>query len=191
MSTSTRYFELWDHRSTEDRWHLSSPVDENGEEIDPWQFKAGTRLELKSPPIFQVTHPGRELEFTLTAFTIPLVHERVASVLEPLGLQQEVQLIPARVQGRKDPFFILNVLQVLRCIDDARCEEARRWTPEDGKPARVGTYRDVRGLKIDPSKVEGAHLFRPWGWKVVLIVSEPIKLALEAASVTGTRFTEV
>jgi hypothetical protein len=50
---------------------------------------------------------------------------------------------------------------------------------------------DVRGLKVDPAKVGGAHIFRPWGWTVALLVSEHVKRALEREGVTGTRFTEV
>jgi prolyl-tRNA synthetase len=47
------------------------------------------------------------------------------------------------------------------------------------------------GLRIDPTKVEGAHIFRPWGWRVALLVSEDVKEALEREGLTGTRFTEV
>ena len=48
-----------------------------------------------------------------------------------------------------------------------------------------------QGLRIDPTKVGDAHLFRPWGWTMVLIVSEKLKQALEREGLTGTRFTEV
>jgi hypothetical protein len=46
-------------------------------------------------------------------------------------------------------------------------------------------------MRIDPSKVGDAKVFRTWGWTVALIVSEDIKQALEAESITGTRFVEV
>jgi hypothetical protein len=39
-------------------------------------------------------------------------------------------------------------------------------------------------------KVGDARVFRPWGWRVALVVSEDIKEALEAAGLTGTRFVE-
>ncbi|RYZ35870.1 MAG: hypothetical protein EOO71_33910 [Myxococcaceae bacterium] len=41
------------------------------------------------------------------------------------------------------------------------------------------------------AKVDGATVFRTWGWTVALIVSGDIKEALEQAGMTGTRFTEV
>ncbi|WP_375769337.1 hypothetical protein NR798_00215 [Archangium gephyra] len=38
---------------------------------------------------------------------------------------------------------------------------------------------------------QDAHIFRPWGWKVVLIVSEDVKSAMEAEGIAGIKFIEV
>jgi hypothetical protein len=82
-------------------------------------------------------------------------------------------------------------LQIIQCIDDARCEEVLYWLPEDNRPDVVGQYRNVRGLKVDPSKIGDANIFRPWGWQVVLILSERVKQAMEEEGITGTKFLEV
>ena len=95
------------------------------------------------------------------------------------------------VEGQAEPWFILNALRIIACIDEARCEEVVRWLPEDNRPDKSGEYRNVSGLKVDAEKTGGARIFRPWGWKVVLIVSESIKQALEHERITGTRFVEV
>ncbi|EPX65047.1 hypothetical protein D187_000472 [Cystobacter fuscus DSM 2262] len=55
----------------------------------------------------------------------------------------------------------------------------------------MGHYRNVVGLKVDPEKVGDAHIFRPWGWPVALIVSERVKRALEDEGLSGPRFIEV
>jgi hypothetical protein len=191
MSDNMKYYRLWDEMRTPDRWHLDGPVDSRGQEIHPWQFKEGKPLALKDTPFFPLMHPGPELEFTLTAFTIPLIHDRVAGIFEEMGLLHEVQLIPARVEGRSDPYFILNTLLSIRCIDDARCDEVIYWLPEDNRPEDTGQYRNVSGLKIDPAKVGSADIFRPWGWQVALIVSERLKTALENERVSGPMFIEV
>ncbi|WPB76492.1 hypothetical protein KYC5002_46845 [Archangium violaceum] len=102
-----------------------------------------------------------------------------------------VQFIPAHVDGHSGPYFILNALRIIRCIDDARSEEVRYWKPEDGQPDKVGEYRVVAGMRIDPSKVGDARVFRPWGWPVALLISEDLKQAMEAEGITGTRFVEV
>jgi hypothetical protein len=109
---------------------------------------------------------------------------------ERLGIQ-EVQFLPVEVDNHAGPYFILNTLRTLRCIDDARCVEVQYWTPENGQPEKVGRYRYVRELRIDPTKTEGARVFRTWGWSLALIVSEDLKQALEREGLTGPRFVEV
>ncbi|HYO58313.1 imm11 family protein [Archangium sp.] len=191
MKSQARYFDLTDDMRIPGRWHLKSPVDTRGQKIDPWQFDKGKPVRLEEVPIIPVSRPGKALDFSLTGLAIPVVHARVASLFERLGLLEDAQFIPARVEGLSEPYFILNALKIIRCIDDARCDEVLYWTPEDGEPDRVGEYQNVRGLKVDPTKVGNADIFRPWGWTVVLIVSERVKRALEEKGVTGTRFTEV
>jgi hypothetical protein len=190
MTSSKRFFILRDNMSLPGRWQPGSPVDERGEKMYPWQFREGRHLELNCTPLFDLGCAGYALDFTLTSFNIPLVTDRVVSLFERLGLLHEVQLLPARVEGHTEPYFILNALRVIRCIDDARCEEVLYWTPEDNRPDKTGEYRDISGLKVDPQLAGDAHIFRPWGWRVVLIVSEPVKLAMEREGLSGPKFTE-
>ncbi|WP_395843859.1 imm11 family protein [Archangium violaceum] len=186
-----RYFDLFSNMRIPGRWVLGDPVDEQGQEIDPWQFREGRHLDLRGPLRFLQVHPGCALDFSIAGSAIPVVHGRVVSVFERLKLQQQVQFLPAQVEGESGPYFVLNVLRIIRCIDDARCEEVLYWKPEDGRPDKVGQYRNVAGLRIDPSLVGDAHIFRPWGWRVVLIVSDNLKQALEQEGLTGLKFTEV
>jgi hypothetical protein len=186
----TGYFELYSNMRIPGRWVLKSPVDEHGEEVDPWQFTESRILELPSKLILPVCHPGSELDFSLTDLGAVVVHGRVVHLFERMGVQ-EVQFLPAQVEGHSGPYFILNTLRVIRCIDDARCEEVRYWKPENGQPEKVGEYRVVAGMRIDPTQVGDARIFRPWGWPVALIVSEDLKHAMESEGITGTRFIEV
>ncbi|HLM46545.1 MAG TPA: DUF1629 domain-containing protein [Myxococcaceae bacterium] len=186
----TRYFDLMDDRRCHTRWHLGTPVDEQGQEVDPWQFKKGRVLELGFVPRFPLDIPGDPLECCWAAFSIPVVHGRVVQLFERLGVR-DVQFIPAQVEEHPGPYFILNALRIIRCIDDARCEEVRYWRPEDNRPDKLGQYRVVAGMRIDPKQVGDAHVFRPWGWRVALIVSEHLKQAMEEEGLTGTRFVEV
>ncbi|MCY1083309.1 imm11 family protein [Archangium lansingense] len=55
----------------------------------------------------------------------------------------------------------------------------------------AGLYRAVYGMRIDPSKVGDAKVFRTWRWTVALIVSEEFKEALERIGATGTKFKAV
>ncbi len=185
-----RYYELEDDLHHPGRWHLRSPLGAQGQRINPWHLFKGKRLEPQETLRFPVKPDGVELDFSLAGVSIPVVSSRVVQVVERLGLQ-EVQFLPVQVENHPGPHFILNALRLIRCIDDARCEEVRHWKPEHGEPEKVGQYRSVAGLRIDPTQVEGAHLFRPWGWTLALLVSEDVKEALEREGLTGTRFTEV
>ena len=190
MTSPKRFFVLRDDMRLPGRWQPGSPFDERGEEMDPWQFRKGKHLELSCTPLFDLGCEGSSLDFTLTAFNIPLVNGRVVSLFERLGILHEVQFLPARVEGQTEPYFILNALRVIRCIDDARCEEVLYWTPEDNRPDKTGEYRDISGLKVDPELIGDTHIFRPWGWRVNLIVSETVKLAMEREGLSGPKFTE-
>ncbi|MFY0563898.1 imm11 family protein [Archangium lansingense] len=194
MTARMKYYEVYDNKYIPGRWHVRMPLHdetEGGEEwFDTWRFNEGRVLEIERPIRLSVKPAGVALEYT-ESMGIPIVHRRVASLFERLELQKEVQFIPVEVEGQTEPWFILNALQVIRCIDDARCEEVLYWGPEDGEPDRVGEYQNVRGLKVDPEKVGSANIFRPWGWLVVLIVSERVKSAMEQEGITGIKFIEV
>ncbi|HYO56392.1 imm11 family protein [Archangium sp.] len=173
------------------RWYLEDPLDDQGREIFPWQFLQGKILRWEKPLVLPLYRRGRALDFSQTGFNFVAVNGRFVSVCKRLGIQNEVQFIPARVEEHPEPYFVLNTLRIIRCIDEARCEEVSFYEPEDGEPERVGHYRNVSGLKVDPDKIGDANIFRPWGWKVALIVSERVKLAIEEEGLIGPRFMEV
>lgn len=191
MSAPPRYFELWDEMDVPGRWVLyQKDIDDRGQFVDPWLFDKGRVLHLEGRPILGIAHPGLPLDFSLTELATPVVTGRFVSLFEQLELGDEVQFVPAQVEGQTEPYFILNVLHVIRCIDDARCKEVSYWTAEDGEPELVGKYQNVRGLKVDPARIGDVSICRPWGWTGAIIVTERIKLAMESAGITGTRFKE-
>jgi hypothetical protein len=186
-----RYYDLKDDMSIRGRWLLGTPTDVQGREVDdPWMFYRGERLPDLGPLKLPITVPGRALDFSRAAFAAPVVHARVASVLSELA-PEEVQALPVKIEGQPEPFFILVATQLIQCIDERASRHVRKWTPEDGRPEKLGKYRDVRGMRIDPSKAGDAKIFRPQGWAIVLIVRDDIKDALEGMGATGTTFEEV
>ncbi|MFP2908805.1 imm11 family protein [Pyxidicoccus sp. 3LFB2] len=188
-----RYYDLHDDFRAPGRRELGDPVSlERKKKVDSvWAFTSGAPVRGLGKLRASVQPAGRPLDFSLAgAGLTPVVHARVATIFRELA-PNDVQLLPVEVEDCDEPYFILVATRLVRCIDDRKCAEARRYTPEDGLPERVGHYRTVRGLRIDPEKTEGARVFRSWGWPVSLIVSEGIKQALEHAGVTGARFAEV
>ncbi|WP_338269051.1 imm11 family protein [Corallococcus caeni] len=187
-----RYFELLDDMDIQDRWLPGEATNSQGQEIDDiWQFADGCPVQIKEHLRIPISHPGALLDYATTSVGgAPVVHRRVANIFSELA-PDDVQVIPVEVEGQIEPYFILVATRNIRCIDDERSGEVQFWHPEDGQPDKVGTYRAVSRMRIDPAKVGDAKVFRPWGWTVALIVSEDIKDAVERAGVTGMRFEEV
>ncbi|HYO68384.1 MAG TPA: DUF1629 domain-containing protein [Archangium sp.] len=196
-TSPSTYFRLTQNVYTPDGtdgWVFQGPFDEHGAKLAPWRYTDGKHLDvtgITESPTFRIAQPaGSPLDFNISGLGIPVVPERVVRIFERLGTQ-EVQFLPAKIASRPEPWFILNVTRVVRCIDDARCSEVMYWKAEDGQPKKVGTYRAVYDMRINPTKVEGARIFRTWGWLVAIVISQEIKEALEQEHVTGTKFIEV
>jgi len=186
-----RFFKLTDDVYLSGRWELGHPLDHEGRKLDdPWQFRIGQRALSVERIRIPIKISGKPLDYSHAAFSIPVVHARVAPLFTEVA-PDDVQLIPVEIDSQPAQHFILNATRLAKCIDDAACEEVRYWTPEDGMPEKVGTYSSVSGMRIDTAKVEGAKVFRTWGWTVALIVSEEIKETLERAGITGAKFTDV
>jgi len=186
-----RYFELTEDMSSPERWVLHDTLDAHGKPV-------GARLYMNEAPMrvdgrlrVPILHPGSPLDFSFAdAGDFPVVTQKVASTLAELA-PGDVQLYPAEVDSRSEPYFLVNVTRLVRCIDDAACAEVSYWKPEDNRPDKLGQYRAVYGMRIDPSKVGDAKVFRPWGYPGTLLVAQDVKEALERTGASGLDFREV
>jgi hypothetical protein len=184
-----RFFELSDDRYVPHRWHLDTPLDGRGRKVFDWDFKRGTPVHVEGRLKIPIEIAGMPLDFTWAGLSIPVVHGKVASMLAKRAAD-DVQLIPADIEGSPEQYFVLVATRLIRCIDE-ETSEVSFWTPEHGVPEKVGQYMGVDRLRIDKAKAGNAKVFRPEGWEVVLIVSQEIKSAMEAMGATGTSFQEV
>ncbi|RYZ17958.1 MAG: hypothetical protein EOO70_00350 [Myxococcaceae bacterium] len=188
---AARFFEL-----TEDvqdgTWLLESPWNDlRQEEEDPWMFTAGRPVQTEGRLTVRLSENGRPLDFSrIPVGLTPIIHVKLATVLAERAAD-DVQLIPVSIPKHPDQYVLLVATRLIRCINEQASEEIRLWESKHGQPERVGEYRSVYGMRIDPSKVGNAQVFRPWGWSIALIVSEDLKDALERTGATGMHFTEV
>ncbi|NOK13416.1 imm11 family protein [Corallococcus exercitus] len=186
----TKYFDLYEHVA-EGFWCLGHPLDAQRRELDdPWQFTAGEPAHFKERIQLPLSLEGESRDFSHAAFATPVVTERLAALFQELA-PNDVELIPVEVDFHAGPYFILNALRTFACIDTEASAEVDYWTEEDGIPEKVGKLFSISGMRIDPSKVSDAMVFRPSEWRGSLIVSEDIKDAMERAGVTGTKFEAV
>jgi hypothetical protein len=186
-----RYFELIEDMSSPERWVLGNTLDAQGKEVEERLYlnEEPTRFDgrLRVP----ILHPGSPLDFSCAdGGDFPVVIEKIASTLAELA-PDDVQLYPAEVDSRSEPYFLVNVARLVKCIDEAACAEVRYWEPDDGRPDKLGQYRAVYGMRIDPAKVGDAKVFRPWGYPSALLVAEEVKEALERTGASGLEFREV
>ncbi|RKH68078.1 hypothetical protein D7X96_18135 [Corallococcus interemptor] len=185
-----RYFELSD-QVAEGIWFLGHPLDAQGQELDdPWQFRVGVPAHFKGQVRFPVDVKGEARDYSHAAFSTPVVNAKLAALFQELA-PNDVELIPVEVDSCVGPYFILNAIRAIPCVDAEESSEVAYWTEEDGIPEKVGTLSFISGMRIDPSKVGGAKVFRPSEWEVSLIVSEDIKDAMERAGITGAVFEAV
>ena len=185
------YFKLTDDMTRPDRWLLGDPLDEQGKEVRALQFMSGEPTRFEGRLRVPVYHPGTSLDFTrVDTGGFPVVTEKVARVLAELA-PGDIHLFPAEVESRSEPYFVVNVARRVKCIDEAASEEVLYEDPEDDWPDELGYYQSVHGMRIDPSQVGDAKVFRPWGYTGSLLVAEDVKEALERIGATGLRFTTV
>ena len=183
----TRFYDLSDQvDAVPDRWHLDWARLRDGTEP---ALSDGVRFESLERPVIPVTHSGLVLDFSLTSFGVPVATKVLADAVAAVA-RSDVQCVPVEIPGYGE-LVALNSLRIVRCIDDKRSEFIK-WTKRDHRADLAGTYRQVTNLVLDRKAIPpDAAFFRLKGWEVALIVSEPVKMAMERAGCFGAKFTEI
>lgn len=179
------YFDLFDDVHIRGRWHLGNITLSNG---------AWTHLLSAAPAAgvlhTSITHGRLALDFCLTSFAVPVARAGLAVAMHGLA-GTDFQRIPLVIRGRRRGHEVINVLRVVDCIDEARSSTAR-WEPDDAGGEKLGRYRSVDTLTVDPRRVPpDAHIFRTAGWPVGLIVSQAMMSVMKSAGARGATFTPV
>ncbi|MDC0708037.1 hypothetical protein POL68_06100 [Stigmatella sp. ncwal1] len=168
------------------QWYITTPVRASGGKFEePWMFGEGRFLPDPGPIKARVRNPGVKRAFMFAGIErVPVVSEAVANVFRRLA-PDDVQLFPIAVEGEAEPFFIVNVVKVVDCIDEVNCKEVQHYDDADPFPEYAGEYRWIYGLRIDSAKTQGSLAFRLKRFKTAFIVSEEIKGALEKVGNLG------
>ncbi len=189
------YYEVVLDETIEDEWHLEGPVRHSGDAVlDFWPLISGEHVE---PSLYRdinapIQYKGRQTNFTLGAYLIPYVSQEIADVVRGFA-PSDVALLPCLIGGADSGFQILVVEKKLKCLDMERSEvslyEAEDLESDD---KRVGTLSGIVTLVIDPRKVDkNDHIFRLEEELSRLIISSPLKDALESKHVAGVEFIPV
>ena len=184
-----KLYRILDDLSIEDRWYLRAPETEDGRELDARDFLSCHRYDGPTPLQVRLRRTGAPLQFTFGDFDMPVVSHEVRDALER-NSQDFVQFIPTAIEGTSEAYWILQVLQYRKCVDEQH-SEFMRWTSEDGRPDEVGQFRMFARLIVNEEATCDAPIFRIDGWRTALIVSEGVKRALEEGGCRGIRFEPV
>lgn len=189
MTSLGGYYRLLADPAAISRWYLSSPIDPTGREIDPRTFTQGAPVGSQPPLSLPLRQAGDKVGFNFCDFDMVVTPSAINAELEGL-VGPAIQRIPVSVENSIGGFDILNVCELVQCIDEAR-SLVTKWTAADGRPEKVGQFRMIAKLKIDPAAASGHHIFRAAGWPIALIVSENVKSLLEVKRVSGLKYERV
>jgi hypothetical protein len=187
--SSRRFYRLLADRTASTRWHLKSPLDPSGSEVDPRSFTQGVPVGPQPPLTLPIRREGREVDFNFCDFDMVVTPAVVNAELEEL-VGPAIQRIAVTVDGRADEFEILNVCGLVRCVDETR-SLLTMWTDADERPEKVGQFRTIVKLKIFAAAADRHHIFRIAGWPIALIASEEVKGLLEDTGVSGVKYDRV
>ncbi|MBK8254928.1 MAG: hypothetical protein IPK82_20000 [Polyangiaceae bacterium] len=181
-----RYYDLVDDMSSPNRWHVGEITLSDGSEP---HLRIGVPLDSDLPLRAAVHHEGPALEFSLTSFAVPIATEKLAKVVRNLA-GADVQCLPLEIEGHERR-VVLNVLRIVNCVDE-RLSKFTKWTLKDHRADLAGQYHSITRLILDTNRIpKDAHIFRLWGFRVALIVSEELREAMQHVGCKGADFREV
>jgi hypothetical protein len=138
-------------------------------------------------------------DFPFTIPQIPVYSSKLRATVEN-EVDNEVQFLSIHVRhkrsGREIPgYYIANYLRVIDCLDRG-LSHYQIWTKEnllywEERPHKLGKFRDVSNAVLSRGAIGDVQLFRVWGWEMMTVIREDLKIKIEQAHITGCLFTEL
>ena len=175
-----------------DQWFLGTPTNYSGDEWAFWRLLRGEALDENDLRTWRalVEQEGQGLPFSFAGFDVPIVSEEVAKFIAGESPGQ-VQLLPVEIKGASPGYRILVATKTIRCVDECS-SEFTKWGADDGRPDKAGEYRMFTHLCLDPTLIPvDLKIFRVWGWRQALIVSDDLAESLRSYVKTGLIYDPV
>jgi hypothetical protein len=146
-----RYYAIWEDGRIRSRWHLDDVTSARleGEEV-AYLLTSGRRFTEPTVDV-ELQYPAPPMDFTITAFAVPIVSSKVAAAIESHA-RGDVQRVPAAIKGHFG-FEALNVLRLVDCIDESK-SEFQKWTERDNQARPAGTLWNT-GLQVTYPPISG------------------------------------
>jgi hypothetical protein len=177
-------------------WYLHTVVTASGNELLPGTFNHGEMYNDSQALVVNEYKTGPVTDFAQEVFGAPIARKALGSLIDELepGVVQRIPItIIRKARGKTIPhgeYEILNILQLLDCVDPSRTIIDRY--PEDYiLPEERGKLRYLHNVTLLSEKVAGHHIFRLKMYHLFIMVSEMLKSRLEGQGYTGMWFTQV
>ena len=186
-----KYFEVkpiidgaW-HLFPDERWQCLK----TGKSDKIWNYTKCQIVNDMTPVLFvQKYQTGCfPVEFNCPLWVNPLVTHRVADAIKQLS-PNDIQRVPAKIEGEADEWEVLNILNLVDCLDYEYSKMTYKPFEEDK------TQENILGflkLVIDPEKVGDHHIFRMNPKMNRIIISETLLCTLREMQVTGLQVINV
>jgi hypothetical protein len=171
-------------------WFLRTPRYENGEEILGAEFRRGKRWNFERALHTNVYAQGNQVTWSFGGRNTSCVASHVMTTLRSSLPADCLEGVPIQIAGCSDQYEILNVLDIVDCVDEDQSEFGR-WTQADGRPDMVGRYRGIPRMVLDSKRALGHDLFLVKNWEVVMVCSSRIRDLLIDQGVTGIKFAPI
>ena len=173
----SRFYLLEQNLYLPDTWGVSSCPDT----LDPIDLLVGVGLAPGVMPVdIGLSDASGEARPDIVISLVPLFSIRLRRVLDRAGVDN-IQYIEAQLRHPggyvvDDQYFVANVLGRVRAVD--------RGTSHFGEPTGA-IPGDLLDFTIDPSAARDLRLFRLDESPILIVIDEPLKLALESAGLVG------
>ncbi|MEO7576781.1 MAG: hypothetical protein ABIT83_04130 [Massilia sp.] len=187
-----KHFYQWMFDGTFDEgWSVGAPESKGARSVSVWEFSKGKFFDTDGVSLRCAIEYGTKItNVCFSSFSVIHVRSRLAIALSEM-LGDQVQLIPIELEGCQDDVYILNILNIVDCIDESESIGQKWEVGNTQRPDKAGMYMHLIKMVIDPGRTVGLSILRPWGWSLSVVVSEEVKNTIEGIGAVGTKFLRV
>ncbi len=152
---------------------------------DDYLFRKGKKIEIADELVTTNESWGKKFtDFHHGIAGAYYVNENFINCLKSVG-EANYQLFPIKVLPDEKPYYILNILNVIDCVDKEK-SKFTLWTESDERPDLLGEYYGFDRMILDRSKVpEGIHIFRVNGYDISAIVTRELVEEFKKHNIKG------
>ena len=173
---------------------------EFGNSYKEWELMIGQVIRNWNPSTCAYFEKEADhVDFPFTENDIHVYSPKFKHLMQKL-IRYEIQFLPLQIVFRPTKmsigkYYLANYLKVIDCIDREN-SKYELWTKEnllfwEKREYLLGSFSYIDHLVLDSKKITDAKIFRPWGWKMAVIVREDLKDEIENAKITGCIFSSL